>query len=133
MSHDHDHPHDEHEHRVQPSADDAPADAGSQALAEALRSSFVIVKVIMVILVIVFFGSGIFSVPPQEKAIILRFGKPVGTTVDQLLGPGLHWAFPNPIDEVVKIPIGQIQAVTSTVGATSSDRPSRRATPPGRL
>jgi len=91
-------------------------DAGSQALADALRSSFFFVKAIMVVLVVIFFGSGVFSVPPQEKAIILRFGKPVGTTEEQLLGPGLHWAFPKPIDEVVKIPIGQIQTVTSTVG-----------------
>ncbi len=91
-------------------------DAGSQALADALRSSFFFVKAIMVVLVVIFIGSGVFSVPPQEKAIILRFGKPVGTTDEQLLGPGLHWAFPKPIDEVVKIPIGQIQTVTSTVG-----------------
>ena len=33
-----------------------------------------------------------------------------------LLGPGLHWSFPYPIDEVVKIPIKEIQKVTSTVG-----------------
>jgi modulator of FtsH protease HflK len=123
MSAPHNHQHDDRAHepeRGQPvTAPELPVtaeDAGSQALAEALRSSFVIVKVIMVVLVVVFFGSGIFSVPPQEKAIILRFGKPVGTTEEQLLGPGLHWAFPKPIDEVVKIPIGQIQAVTSTVG-----------------
>jgi hypothetical protein len=33
-----------------------------------------------------------------------------------LLGAGLHWSFPYPIDEVVKIPITEIQKVTSTVG-----------------
>ena len=139
MSDEHNHLHDDPAHgpeRGQPAAAPEPPvaveDAGSQALAEALRSSFVIVKVIMVILVIVFFGSGIFSVPPQEKAIILRFGKPVGTTEDQLLGPGLHWAFPKPIDEVVKIPIGQIQAVTSTVGwyATTPEAELAHTEPP---
>lgn len=93
-----------------------PEDAGSQALSEALRSSFAIVRVIMVILVIVFFASGVFTVPSQEKAIVLRFGKPVGTGEEQLLGPGLHWSFPYPIDEVVRIPISQIQTVTSTAG-----------------
>ncbi|MDB6040116.1 MAG: hflK 1, partial [Verrucomicrobiales bacterium] len=54
-------------------------DSGSQALSEALRSSFVIVKVIMVLLVIVFLGSGIYTVPSQKRAILLRFGKPVNT------------------------------------------------------
>lgn len=93
-----------------------PEDAGSHALAEALRSSFAIVRVIMVILVVVFFASGVFTVPSQEKAIILRFGRPVGIGQDQLLEPGLHWSFPYPIDEVVRIPISQIQTVTSTAG-----------------
>src|SRR4051812_26402286 len=95
---------------------ETPMDSGSQALEEALRSSFVIVKAIMVILVAVFFIKGMVQVGPQEKAIILRFGKPVGVAQEQLLGPGLHWSLPYPIDEVVKIPVGQIQTVTSTAG-----------------
>ena len=70
----------------------------------------------MVVLVVIFFGSGFFQVGPQEKAIILRFGKPVGEGPQALLGPGLHWSFPYPIDEVVKIPITEIQKVTSTIG-----------------
>jgi modulator of FtsH protease HflK len=95
----------------------APEDAGSQALSEALRSSFAIVRVVMVLLVIVFFASGVFTVPSQEKAIILRFGRPVGNAEEQqLLGPGLHWSFPYPIDEVVRLPISRIQTVTSTTG-----------------
>ena len=94
----------------------APEDAGSQALSEALRSSFAIVRVVMVLLVIVFFASGVFTVPSQEKAIVLRFGRPVGTGEEQLLGPGLHWSFPYPIDEVVRLPISRIQTVTSTTG-----------------
>ena len=91
-------------------------DAGSQALSEALRSSFAIVKALMIALVVVFFGSGFFTVGPQEKAIKLRFGKPVGDGEKALLGPGPHWAFPSPIDEVVKMPIGQVHTVASTIG-----------------
>jgi membrane protease subunit HflK len=91
-------------------------DASSQALSDALRSSFVIVRIIMVILVVIFFFSGMVTVPPQKNAIILRFGKPVGGGEAQLLGPGLHWAFPAPIDEVVEISARQIQTVTSTIG-----------------
>jgi membrane protease subunit HflK len=48
--------------------------------------------------------------------VILRFGKPVGAGQKALLGPGLHWSFPYPIDEVVRIPIREIQSVTSTIG-----------------
>lgn len=91
-------------------------EVGSRALSDALRSSFIIVKILMVGLVILFFFSGIFTVPSQERAIILRFGKPVGAGENQMLGPGLHWSFPSPIDEVVRIPIGEIQTVNSTAG-----------------
>ena len=91
-------------------------DAGSQALAEALGSSFAIVKIVMVLMVVVFFCSGFFQVGPSEKAVILRFGRPVGEGKSVLLGPGLHWSFPYPIAEVVKIPTTVNQKVTSTTG-----------------
>ncbi|MGA3284816.1 MAG: protease modulator HflK [Verrucomicrobiota bacterium] len=110
MNHEHEHEHDQHPTPV------TPEDAGSQALAEALRSSFAIVKVAMLLMVLAFFSSGFFTVGPAEKAVILRFGKPVGEDPKALLGAGLHWSFPYPIDEVVKIPIAEIQKVTSNVG-----------------
>jgi membrane protease subunit HflK len=76
----------------------------------------------MVGLVILFICSGVFTVPSQKKAIILRFGKPVGTGEKMLLDPGLHWSFPYPIDEKIFIPLGQ-QTVRSTIGwyATTPD------------
>jgi membrane protease subunit HflK len=91
-------------------------DAGAQALSEALGSSFKIIKVLMVGLVAVFIVSGIFTVNPNQVAMVLRFGKPVGLGSEQLLKPGLHWAFPRPIDEIVKIPVGQSHTVVSTAG-----------------
>jgi membrane protease subunit HflK len=83
-------------------------------LSQALQHSFAIVKVLMVILVGVFLFSGFFSVGPQEKAVILRFGRPLNNA--RLLEPGPHWAFPPPIDEVVRIPIGQVQTINSSIG-----------------
>jgi membrane protease subunit HflK len=112
--HDHDHPH----HGLPEPAlpPETPVDAGSQALAEALRSSFAIVKIVMVLLVLLFLASGFFTVGPQERAILLRFGKPVGEGEAALLLPGLHWSFPYPIDESIKISISGLQQITSTVG-----------------
>ena len=112
-SHDHDHGHD-HDSGQGPGPE--MQDAGSQALSEALRSSFTVVKIVMVFMVVLFFGSGFFTVGPQEKAVILRFGNPVGEGENRLLGAGLHWSFPYPIDEVVKIPITEQQVVTTTIG-----------------
>ena len=128
MSDDHDH-HD-HEHPPAPETQDA----GSQALSEALRSSFAIVKIVMVLMVAAFFCSGFFQVGPSEKAIILRFGKPVGAGQKALLNSGLHWSFPYPIDEVVRIPITEIQKVTSDNGwyfTTPEAELSGEEMPPG--
>jgi modulator of FtsH protease HflK len=129
MSHDHEHDH-THEHP----APVTPDDAGSQALAEALRSSFAIVKVAMLLMVVAFFSSGFFTVGPQEKAVILRFGRPVGEGEKALLNSGWHWSYPYPIDEVVKIPIRNIQTVNSTVGwyaTTPEQELSGAELPPG--
>lgn len=92
-------------------------DAGAQALSEALRSSFAIVKVAMVVLVAMIFLTGFFTVKPGERAVILHFGKPKGDGEQMLLNPGkLYWSYPYPIDQVVRIPISQIQKATSSAG-----------------
>ena len=111
-----------------------PDDAGSKALSDALRSSFLIVRFLMAGLVVLFFGSGFFTVGPQERAIKLRFGKLVGEGDRALLGPGAHWAWPAPIDEVQKVPFSQIQSADSTVGwyATTPEQEALRAEPPPR-
>jgi modulator of FtsH protease HflK len=95
---------------------ETPVDAGSQALAEALRSSFAIVKVVMVLLVLLLLASGFFTVGPQQRAILLRFGRPVGEGEKALLLPGLHWSLPPPIDERVMVSISGLQQVKSSVG-----------------
>jgi membrane protease subunit HflK len=114
MSDEHEHPHHAHERSVP--APVTPDDAGSEALAEAFHSSFAIVKFAMLLLVVAFLSSGFFTVGPSEKAIILRFGEPVGEGQKALLSSGWHWSFPYPIDDVVKIPITEIQQVKPTIG-----------------
>jgi HflK protein len=107
-------------------------DAGSQALAEALRSSFFIVKIIMAGLLLVFLGSGFFTVGPHEQAIVLRLGRPVGEGLQALLNPGLHLAFPQPIDQVVRIPITSLQRAESSIGwyQTPEERSTLAPPPP---
>jgi membrane protease subunit HflK len=91
-------------------------DAGSQALSDALKSSFFIVKIIMVLLVVAFLSSGFFTVGPTEKAILLRLGRPVGEGEAALLSPGAHWALPPPIDSIERIPATSVQEAQSSVG-----------------
>jgi membrane protease subunit HflK len=131
----------EHPHRDADAAERRPAiaaavqdDAGSRALSDALRSSFFIVKFLMAGLILLFFGSGFFVVGPQERAVKLQFGKPVGEGAAALLGPGAHWAWPYPIDEVVRIPFSQVQEASSTIGwyAVTPEQQATRTEPPPR-
>jgi len=82
-------------------------DAAGKSLSEALRISFIILKIIMIVLVIVFLASGFRTVGSDEQALVLRFGKIRGVGENRLLGPGPHWVFPYPIDKIVKIPVAK--------------------------
>lgn len=110
-------------------------DSTSRALSEALRSSFKIIKFLMVVLVVVFVFSGFFTVEQNQVAVVLRFGKPRGDTIqEQVLGPGFHWALPYPIDEIVTIPVGQTHTIQSSIGwyATTDELEAKGLQPPAR-
>lgn len=82
-------------------------DAAARSLSEAFRISFVILKVIMIVLIGLFLISGFETIGPDERAIVLRFGKIRGTGEDRILEPRAlpYWVFPKPIEEIVKIPV----------------------------
>jgi len=80
-------------------------DAAGKSLSEALRISFIILKVIMIVLVVLFFVSGFKTVGSDEQALVLRFGKIRGEREERILKPGLHWVFPYPIEKIIKIPV----------------------------
>ncbi|MBA7701416.1 Modulator of FtsH protease HflK [subsurface metagenome] len=96
---------------LQPQSPQNPAgdelDAAGKSLSEALRISFIILKIIMIVLVIVFLASGFRTVGPDEQALVLRFGKIRGVAEKRILEPGPHWVFPYPIDEIIKIPVAK--------------------------
>ena len=120
-SHAHSHgPGDDHAHSHSAAPEPPPEapieDSNTQALADALKSSFVVVRVVMIGLIALFLASGIFTVGPQEVAIKLSFGAPTATGEAALLKPGLHWSFPKPINEIVIIPKDKVHMVVSSVG-----------------
>ena len=108
--HDHNHSHVAEETQV---AEDTHVveDARTRALAEALQSSFKVVRVLMVVLAVAFLGSGITKVGPGEKGLLLRFG-----AYQRDLPPGLHFALPNPIETIEKVDVTKIMTITSDVG-----------------
>jgi membrane protease subunit HflK len=59
--------------------------------------------------------SGITVVKSDEVAVILRWGRLVGATPAlQEHGPGLLFAFPRPVDQVVRIPVKHVWEVPVT-------------------
>ena len=97
--------HHNHQHNHDAELFTAELDPANKSLSEALKISFIVLKVIIAILIIIFFLSGVFTVAPDECAIVLRLGKIRGaTTPERVLESGLHLAIPYPIDTVVKLP-----------------------------
>ena len=110
------HPDSDHKHPGVPGVAD-PAltetmDAGQKSLTGALRLSFGLLKLIMIAVVILFLASGVFKVEPNERVMILLFGEVSGSGETRIKGPGLHWTWPEPISEIVRIPVEQVQSLS---------------------
>ena len=87
-------------------------DIGVQSLTDALKKSFVVLKVIMVFVVGLFVFSGFFRVQYDEQALVLHYGAVRGVDPDErILTSGLHYSYPKPIDEIVRIPVTKRQVL----------------------
>jgi len=54
--------------------------------------------------------SGVYRVESSQTAVVLRFGRLLGSTPEkQIKRPGLHFAFPFFMDQVIKIPVYTVQ------------------------
>lgn len=87
-------------------------DPGLQALAQALKASFRLLQLLILVLVALFLASGFFTVEDGKFAIVLHLGKirqtqKAGLVVPDVLQPGGHWAWPDPIDKVILLPAGE--------------------------
>ena len=92
---------DGHVHDVPLAVVEEPLDPANQSLADALRASFRVLKVVMLLLIVIFLFSGVFMVDQNEVVVLSRLGKPTGPPSE----PGLHFAFPYPIDAKVRVPV----------------------------
>lgn len=88
-------------------------DLGAAALSNALRLTFRMLRVVLALAVVAYLASGVFIVPQHERAFVLRFGRPVGVGADRVKGPGLHWHWPRPFSEIVRVPTERVQSVAS--------------------
>lgn len=84
--------------RVAPLAVNHDQDTASQSLADALKTSFVVLKVAMVLLVIAYLASGFVRIGQQEAGVKIFLGEAKGT-----LTPGGHLTLPFPFESVLRV------------------------------
>ncbi len=104
-SHDHDdgHAHGHHHHDHALPVVEEPLDPATQSLSDALKSSFRVLKAIMVVVVILFLFSGVFQVQQNEVVVLSRFGHML-----EPRQPGLHLAWPYPVDQKFRVPTAPV-------------------------
>ena len=84
------------------------SDPANRSLADALKVSFAILRLILLALVVVFVFSGSFKVKEGEVAVRLHLGKPESTTERKVYAPGgPYFAWPEPLDQVIRVPVVQ--------------------------
>ena len=95
--------------------------------ADVLRTITRYFLVLVAAVVIMIAVSGVRVVKSGEVALILRFGKLVGNTYEeQVHEPGLLFAFPYIIDEVITVPTGNVMEQVVTTHYTSGTMTSLR-------
>ncbi|MCM8541552.1 MAG: SPFH domain-containing protein [Lentisphaeraceae bacterium] len=107
-SHNHDHDH-SHDHKHEPSM---PVNEGAESLVGALKFLFFGLRVAMVILVVLLFRTGCFTVQPSEQVLTYRFGEmQVNSAGESVFSSGdsrLNWVWPKPIGNTLTLPAGSI-------------------------
>jgi len=88
---------------------DEQLDPSSRALSDALRITFRILKAAMVVLVLAFLFGRWVEVKEGEVAVLLRFGAVQGAAGKDVLDPGWHFALPDGIDRIIKVPVNEQQ------------------------
>src|SRR5271163_5171890 len=71
---------------------------------------------VIVLIGAVWIASGMYRVDAQERAVVLRFGKYVGT-----VGPGYNWHLPWPIERRIIVNVSQQYSVTDDARMLTAD------------
>jgi modulator of FtsH protease HflK len=71
---------------------------------------------ILLLIGVIWIGSGVYRVDAQERAVILRFGRYVQTT-----GPGYNWHLPWPIEQKRMVNVSQQFSVTDDARMLTAD------------
>ncbi len=76
-------------------------DPAQQSLNQALRLSFGLLKILMVVLLVLFLTSGFRTIQEGNRGLRLRFG---AIQDEDAVGSGAVWTYPQPVGELVVVP-----------------------------
>jgi len=85
-------------------------DPAQASLVRALRSSFAVLRLAMLVLVVLYIFSGVFPIEPGDQGVIVRLGDLVTNEAEgpykgtKIFGEGWRLALPDPFDEKIRIP-----------------------------
>ena len=82
-------------------------DIGSRYLSGALKRSFIVLQVIMVVLAACYFADGVKIIGSDEQALVLKLGKIRDIGESRIWSSGLHFTWPRPFAEVVRISVAK--------------------------
>ncbi len=82
-----------------------------RALSSALKMVFTALRVVMIIVLVALVFSNTRFLQQNQRAVILRFGKAIGPGGGRAYGPGLVFAWPEPIDEIIVVDAGRVQVL----------------------
>jgi len=74
------------------------------------------------VMVALWLASGAYTVGPDQRGIVLRFGKHVAT-----MDPGLHWHWPYPLETVLRPKVTEVQRVEIGFRSIDPGPPARYA------
>lgn len=80
-----------------------PLDEASLSISNALQTSFLALKFVLLGLVVIYLGSGYFTLQAGQKAVVVQFGQIQGTGSAEgpVLAEGAHWSWPWPVSEKI--------------------------------
>lgn len=120
---------------VEPEARPSPIDPANQSIADALRITFALVKLGMLVLLVLYVLSGFQFVKEGERGIRLLFGK----IEDARIEPGFRFSWPFPLGEMKRITLGDNEVRIDDVfwqkieAGTPSDKPYNELPPQNSL
>ena len=77
-------------------------DPANQSMAEALRLSYRVLQMVILVLIVLFFVSSVQTVDDDQGGVLTRWGAIQKTNGDPNLSPGLKWGvLPYPISEFI--------------------------------